>query len=212
MERSECNRFAVFSFPRRVSRIPILPECQDLSETRWNAPTNCQLAEVYLQLIEATIEWNERIYRTARITIADRSKNKRAYCRSLLRLRPLPPCSFSLTFFFVCVLHLVSFTTRFDNEPCLYLTRNASVVRAHRDEHQDETPYNIISPQCIYRTIPETMPIVQQVLVFARLVSYHRTWARICNWMNTLMLQSIAYNSPRMFSLQYEEQKYTTPQ
>lgn len=55
-------------------------------------PTNCQLAEVYLQLIEATVvvEWDERVYRVVRITIGDWTKNKRAYCRSLLR-PSLPP-------------------------------------------------------------------------------------------------------------------------
>lgn len=147
-----------------------------------------QLAEVYLQLIEATIEWNERIYRMARITMADRSKNKRAYCRSLLA--SLLPLFFQSDAFCLRSSPRLVHHTRFDNERCLYLTRNTSVDRANRDEHQDETPYNIISPQCIYRTIPETMPIVRWVLVFARhMVSYRRTWARIYNWLNTLMLQ-----------------------
>ncbi|KYQ49354.1 hypothetical protein ALC60_11459 [Trachymyrmex zeteki] len=62
-----------------------------LSAMERNGSTNCQLAEVYLQLIKATVEWDERVYRVVRITIGDWTKNKRAYCRSLLQSTPPHP-------------------------------------------------------------------------------------------------------------------------
>ncbi|KYN38743.1 hypothetical protein ALC56_06742 [Trachymyrmex septentrionalis] len=125
--------------PALSPRTPLFPK---LSAMERNGSTNCQLAEVYLQLIKATVEWDERVYRVVRITIGDWTKNKRAYCRSLLQSTPPPRLTLSFQSDTFCVHSLprLAYCT-FNSECCPVSLLNSQYVCpcVHCREHQGDT-------------------------------------------------------------------------
>lgn len=119
------------------------------------------------------------VSRVVRITIGDWTKNKRAYRRSppCDSLPPHPPpspresCPFSLTLFVsvLCASRLLPRALCPTTSALLLL--NSQYVCRRRRGCRKTTPYNIISRQCIYRAIPETMPIVRRGTCFRAVVS-----------------------------------------